>query len=158
MDVAFRRINGSETGLSGLEVAWTPMLEIFRHWLALRGTVGFFGQTSGGVFNNAFVGKDLKLELSLRLFHHLLLEFGPTWELWNGLGSVSGPTFTIGWEFTRHRLGVLDRIYFSFMPMGNPQFYEDRLQQQQSCMGMGPCGNFNNENIKELQWGVGLRF
>ena len=161
IDFSYRHIDSSNSsGLSGGQIDWTPMLQIISHWLALRGTVGFFYDTSGGLFPSV-TGEVFKIQLSLRLLGHLLLEFGPIVEQWNTLGTTGGPSVTVGWEFTRGRFGPLDRVFFSFSDLGHPGFYEDRITQQnqnQNC-GMGPC-NFNNQNssLKEFRFGAGFKF
>lgn len=160
-EVAFRHVSGDfSTKLKGVEVNWTPMLQLISHWLALRGTAGVLLSSGGGqVVTDGFFGVDARIMLSARLFKHILIEFGPTFEHWNHLGNFSGPSLNVGWEFARDQIGALDRIFVSIASSGHPGWFDDRARDNKlygNC-GMGPC-NENHGDLVEFRVGAGFRF
>lgn len=146
--------------LKGIQINWDPTLEIFSHWLALRGQLGIGRFGAHEYMEKPATTLTAGVALSLRLFGRILIEFGPKVESWMGYGSFTSPQLTVGVNFKPHEVWILDRIFLSPSGGGDPSFYQDRVSNHFnnnfSCMMN--CNNNYNGGINEIRAGVGVRF
>ncbi|MGE0614464.1 MAG: FecR domain-containing protein [Bacteriovoracia bacterium] len=107
---AYFRQATPEIQYNGFGLSWNPTVSVMPDSLELRGWISFFyGKPDLPV--TSVYGIDLKFLASLQFLSPILVELGPTLQVWSGQGTQGGLSMNLGARFGSPLVGIIDRVF-----------------------------------------------